>query len=100
MIGYDQIEEQIHSDFTDDVLLVMQARSDGNEEGDCAEAVSDCIHFYRIFFCARRTRRVMNRGFLFFKAHPGRMSDLFHSFRAKRRETSYGLQQSSPGHYR
>ena len=30
MIGYDQIEEQIHSDFTDDVLLVMQALAFGN----------------------------------------------------------------------
>ena len=83
MIGYDQIEEQIHSDFTDDVLLVMQARSDGNEEGDCAEAVSDCIHFYRIFFCARRTRRVMNRVFCFSKHIPAGCQTYFTAFERK-----------------
>mgnify|MGYP001777855559 CR=1 FL=1 len=83
MIGYDQIEEQIHSDFTDDVLLVMQARSDGNEEGDCAEAVSDCIHFYRIFFCARRTRRVMNRIFCFSKHIPAGCQTYFTAFERK-----------------
>lgn len=83
MIGYDQIEKQIHSGFTDDVLLVMQARSDGNEEGDCAEAVSDCIHFYRIFFCARRTRRVMNRVFCFSKHIPAGCQTYFTAFERK-----------------
>ena len=31
VIEYSQIERQIHIGFTDDVLLVMQARSDGND---------------------------------------------------------------------
>lgn len=38
MVEYFQIERQIHSGFTDDVLLVMQARSDGNEEERIVES--------------------------------------------------------------
>ena len=32
------LERQIHIDFTDDVLLVMQARSDGNDDEKIVES--------------------------------------------------------------
>ena len=58
MVRYYQIERQLHSGFTYDVLLVMQARSGENEEdrSECGYMISvsgfSVGHsFHWIFFC-------------------------------------------------
>ena len=67
MLQYVQVERQIHIDFTDDVLLVMQARSDGNDDEKIVESSLGFYSFLSDLFSCRF------HGHCLSKAHPGRM---------------------------
>ena len=67
MLQYVQVERQIHIGFTDDVLLVMQARSDGNDDEKIVESSLGLYSFLSgLFFMPFPVS-------LSFKRHPGRM---------------------------
>lgn len=104
MLQYVQVERQIHIDFTDDVLLVMQARSDGNDDEKIVESSLGLYSFLSgLFFHAiscipvfQETSRPDVKASC--KELPAeKRRTLFEA--GKEGETSYGLQQGSPGHY-
>ena len=103
MIECSQFERQIHIGSTDDVLLVMQARSDGNDDEEIVRNSLGLYSFLSGLFscvlCISAFQSASRPGVeAACKEIPADKKQMLFAA-GKEGETSYGLQQGSPGHY-